>query len=201
MERRVDFDGLVNVSEGIIKQARKDFIKGAKILYKRYKRVPTRKEWYEMRQSDTGRRDIHWCYDAWEFVERDPYNMFGEIGAETIINSWKEDMMIDFYRDIYLPVCEKLIRKMKIGHTYKGGDKKGSGRRPISKKDLCLLSENELSKYLHGLDFVDFTKSRDYILAHNRKDVLDTCTSIALERIARDKKKLGKNTPSIVERR
>ena len=85
----IDMDGVENVSVGLAGQARKDFIKGGKILYDLIGKIPTEKELWNSVYSDMSNDpDVRWMYDAWRFVKEDPYDMF-DIGETTIINAWK----------------------------------------------------------------------------------------------------------------
>ena len=97
-------DGLENVAEGIIKQARKDFIKAGKQFFAEHRYIPTEIEyWTPLSKYRRGvsHKDAINMYDAWRFVKQDPYDMF-DMGEETIINSWKIDSIIAFYKDEYV---------------------------------------------------------------------------------------------------
>lgn len=105
----IDPEGLVNVSESIIGQARRDFIKGGKILYGWFGYIPEEKEWIESKRSDTLQRDIYWFYDAWRFVKNDPYDVFGEVGEDQIIRIWTNDAITEYYKALYLIGAQMLF--------------------------------------------------------------------------------------------
>ena len=101
---KIDMDGVENVSVALVKQAKNDFIKGAKILYKHLKAIPTQVDLLKNAAFMTlsNLKEVRWMYDAWRFVKNDPYEMFGEVGEENIIKSWSEAAVIDHYKDLYL---------------------------------------------------------------------------------------------------
>ena len=94
----VDMDGVENVAVNLIKQARKDYIKGAKILLLKMKRIPSLDECYKV---SYGQAIKHMC-DSWRFVINDPYSIFGDIGEDSIIKDWQNSAMMDIYRDLNL---------------------------------------------------------------------------------------------------
>lgn len=157
----VDMDGVENVSVGLIRQAKKDFIKGAKILYDVMKKIPTQNEL----KSSSGFRlvndpDVRLMYDAWRFVRKDPYDMF-DPGEETIINSWKDQAVIDYYKDFYITGAAILYYK------------KASKTKPIYE-----LSNSTLKKYIKDKKKCEeFIMARDYICnLINGKDLIQSWT-------------------------
>lgn len=104
----VDGDGVENVAVGIVRQTKKDFIKGARILYGILHRIPTQKELLadQNHASLTNMESVRWMYDAWRFVIEDPYQFFGD--AEAVINAWKDDAMLEHYSLLYLNGAEQL---------------------------------------------------------------------------------------------
>ena len=103
MTKVVSMDGVENAAVGMIKQAKKDFVKGAKILYAIFKRIPTYDELIkdELHRSLTNNQDVRWMYDSWRFVHDDPYSMFDD--EQAIINQWTIDAIIAYYKQLYAP--------------------------------------------------------------------------------------------------
>lgn len=163
---QIHIDGVVNVAEGIIKKARKDFIKGGKVLYRMYGRIPTQLEYFELHGSNN--QDIRHCYDAWTFVLRDPYYMFGDIGSETVIETWKKDTIIDYYKDLYMPgaieICLNENIKCKTNKLHK-------------------LTDDEIKEAIKDNNVrEDFIKARDYICSTNRESVFDDWAEVIINR-------------------
>lgn len=114
----IDEDGLENVAVGVIKQAKKDYIKGAKLLYSILKYVPEyeniTKSIYKSIYNDLigyKKETIRWMLDAWSFIKNDPYNMFGEAGEEDIIKQWTNDAINGYYKTLYLKGASILFKK------------------------------------------------------------------------------------------
>lgn len=95
-------DVLVNIQYGIIEQARKDYIKGARILISIFKE-PMEKILNNNRAKDmimkarpsnktAELRHIFWYKDARTFVEKDPYDMFNG-NQEMIFKAWNQMAM------------------------------------------------------------------------------------------------------------
>ena len=148
----VDPDGVENVSIGIIKQAKKDFIKGAKVLYGIMHYIPTEKELFADPTHHTlaSDADVRWMYDAWRFIIQDPYQLFGDAGEEAIINSWTRQAKIEYYRVMYLKGAEIVIRAHKSKHPE-------------------TLGEMELRETI-GNAYNDFKEAKDYILSLPKVD-------------------------------
>lgn len=104
----VDGDGVENVAVGIVRQTKKDFIKGARILYGILHRIPTQKELLadQNHASLTNMESVRWMYDAWRFVIEDPYQFFGD--ADAVINAWKDEAILEHYSLLYLNAAEQL---------------------------------------------------------------------------------------------
>lgn len=170
MTTYVDNDGVDNVAVGIVKQARRDFIKGAKILYSIFKRVLTEKELLadELHKSLAANHTIRWMYDSWRFVKEDPYSMFGEIGDDVVIKSWTTDAIIEYYRELYLPGATKL---------YEYG---------VS----CFVSEDKIREYIKDKNTADnFIAAKNYILElPANKEILGEWNKTAFERVRHKKK-------------
>ena len=181
-ETYIDADGLINVSEGIIKQARKDFIKGGKKLYKYFGFIPTEMENLQMK-GPRG-RDISMTYDAWKFVIKDPYDMFGGVGSETVINQWKLLTIIDYYKEYYTDGATEIFKSYKM--------KKGT--KPKIKELYSFSDEEVRSKIKDDKIYEDFIKARNYIYSLDRKDLLSEWDKIAYERV---KKMKFKGTPKM----
>lgn len=110
----IDEDGLENVAVGVIKQAKKDYIKGAKLLYSILKYVPEYENITKSIYNDLmgyKKETIRWMLDAWSFIKNDPYNMFGEAGEEDIIKQWTNDAINDYYKILYLKGASILFKK------------------------------------------------------------------------------------------
>ena len=135
----VDEGGVENVAVGIIKQTRKDFIKGAKILYGRLHRIPE----YDELGKYTGEQDIRWMWDAWRFVIENPYNFFEDM--ETVINAWKSEAIEEHYKVLYLKGAETLY----INHA---------------PKKIYDLPDEEIIKLMNDNQLAaDFIKAKNYI--------------------------------------
>lgn len=110
----IDEDGIENVAVGVIKQAKKDYIRGAKLVYSILKYVPeyeniTKSIYNDL--SDYKKEIIRWMLDAWSFIKNDPYDMFGEAGEEDIIKQWTKDAIDDYYKTLYLKGALILFKK------------------------------------------------------------------------------------------
>ena len=183
LQMDIDQEGLMNVTVGLAEQARKDFVKGAKILYAWYGRIPEHKEWVNLGSRDTHQREIFWMYDAWDFVKKDPYDMF-DVGEKAIIDSWKNDAILKYYRELYLPGATTLVSKMNIDYKNKH-DRKS---RPVPSIWLHKIPKKDLEKNLNPTECKCFIEARDYILKSGRVDILEKCAVIACERAKRAKR-------------
>ena len=170
----VDMDGVENVSVALVKHAKKDFIKGAKILYHTLKKIPTYKELIQDKPTLSNLQPVRWMYDSWTFVKKDPYNMFGDVGEESIIKQWKFDAITSYYKDLYLPGATILYKNKGNKEIYEIAD--GSVKKKIKDKSLT----------------DDFIEARNYILnIPNYKEYLDDWNRIAKDRVNRLKKNPG----------
>lgn len=184
---RIDMGGVENVSVALVKQARNDFIKGAKILYKHLKMIPTQVDLLKDAAFKTlsNLKEVRWMYDAWRFVKNDPYEMFGEVGEEAIIKSWSDAAIIDHYKDLYL-----------LGATilYVLNAKK--------KKEIYELADSSVIKKIGNREISDnFIAARNAILElDDGRELLDQWNVIAFEKSKRREKdiakgKISKNDP------
>lgn len=183
----IDMGGVENVSVALVRQARNDFIKGAKILYKHLKTIPTQIDLLKNAAFKTlsNLKEVRWMYDAWRFVKNDPYEMFGEVGEETIIKSWSDAAIIDHYKDLYL-----------LGATilYVLNAKK--------KKEIYELADSSVIKKIGNKEISDnFITARNAILElDDGRELLDQWNVIAFEKSKRREKdiakgKISKNDP------
>ena len=150
MKGYVDGDGVENAACALIRQAKKDFIRGAKVLYFHIGDIPTQKELLSdpMRASLSNNDAVRWMYDTWIFVRNDPYELFTP-GEESVIGSWKEEAILDHYRSLYLTAAAVLYKKK-------------------AKKDIQNIVDGALDIYfedqLNGKMMVEnFIKARNYI--------------------------------------
>lgn len=146
MNNYVDIGGVENVAVGIIKQAKKDFIKGAGILYSIMGYIPTHKELLADKKHCTlsNDADVRWMYDAWRFVKQDPYELFSP-GEESIINAWTEEAILKVYGKLYSDGAMILYDKH-------------------SKKDIQNIPSDELASLIQDDTVrVGFIKARDHV--------------------------------------
>lgn len=182
MNTYINMDGVENVSVMLVKHARRDFIKGGKVLYRMFGRIPDQKEFYASSKKDTRNEAIRWMYDAWRFIHNDPYSMFGDVGEEAIINQWKTDTIMEYYKERYLPGATELYLNKKEG----------------AKKEIYELSDNLLKKQLNKEMLLDFIDARNYILATTEgKSKIKEWNSIAYERSKKKKRSKGTGHISI----
>lgn len=108
----VDVSGVENAACALIRQAKKDFIRGAKVLYFHIGCIPTQKELLndEKHKTLVNSETVRWMYDSWRFVREDPYELFAP-GEESVIGSWKEEAILEHYRSLYLTAASILYRK------------------------------------------------------------------------------------------
>lgn len=176
---KIDMDGVENVSVALVKQARNDFIKGAKILYKYLKAIPTQVDLLKNAAFKTlsNLKEVRWMYDAWRFVKNDPYELFGEVGEENIIKSWSDDAIIDHYKDLYL-----------LGATilYALNAKK--------KKEIYDLADSSVIKKIGNKEISDdFITARNAILElDDGRELLDQWNVIAFDKAKRREKDIAK---------
>lgn len=155
-------EGLLNISEGIIKQAHKDFVNGMVIIYSIYGDIIPEKEAMKIghKWAKANSQKVRWGYDAWRFIIKDPYDMFGTVGDSTIIKSWSNDAIAEYYKEDY--ICGKLIESMI--------------RRKIIKDD---------SKYKSTMD--RFEKALSKIKEVDRENLYKNWEPIIITRMARKK--------------
>lgn len=183
---KIDMGGVENVSVALVKQARNDFIKGAKILYKHLKTIPTHVELLKNMTYKTlsNLKEIRWMYDAWRFVKNDPYEMFGEVGEERIIKDWSEYAIIDYYKDKYLLGATILyILKAK------------------NKKEIYELADSSIYKKMSNKEIADgFIESRNHMLSlPNGVELMDKWNAIAYERAKKSEKDKDNKYNSIIQ--
>ena len=102
----IDITGVENTACALIKQAKKDFIKGAQIIYLKIRPSMTIPTYSELLKNDRLRtlannNTIRWMYDSWVFVKNDPYTLFSP-GEESVINAWTKEAVLDLYRSWYV---------------------------------------------------------------------------------------------------
>lgn len=114
----LDEEGVVNVAEGVIKQTKADYVKGAKMLYSFYGFIPSLKEAMEKKTiysrivaSNWSRTTAKWFYDAERFVNDDPYEMFTTVSKKMVFNDWKKEGVFLYYLDIYREAAYQLYKK------------------------------------------------------------------------------------------
>lgn len=92
-------DAFSNVQVGIVEQAKKDYIKGALVLIRRF-RMPMNmiendpSAQIRIQKSRPGARSAHdrhiyWYKDARRFVLEDPYSMFED--SEIVLKAWNKE--------------------------------------------------------------------------------------------------------------
>ena len=172
----IDMNGVENVSVALVRQAKKDFIKGAKILYRNLKKIPTYKELIKERPTLSNLEPVRWMYDSWVFVKKDPYDMFGDVGEESVINQWKSDAIIAHYKDLYIPGAAILYRKRNVN----------------SKKEVYEIADSSVKKKIKVKGVSDdFITARNYILSvPNYQEYIDDWNRIAKDRASRNKEKI-----------
>lgn len=106
----VDGEGVENVAVGIVRQAKKDFVRGARILYGILHYIPTQKELYADKDHIglSNMESVKQMYDVWRFVRDDPYQFFPD--EKQVIDTWKEDAITDYYSSTYLDSAEWLYK-------------------------------------------------------------------------------------------
>lgn len=166
----VDMDGVVNVSVGLIKNTKRDFIKGAKYLYSKMKKIPTQKELLKSSKYHnlSSNYDVRWMYDAWRFVRDDPYQLFSDVGEESVINEWKMEAIEAYYRLLYINGAVILFKNNVD-------------------KELLKLKDGEIVKSICDRKIAeDFIEARNYISTTSHADVLfKEWNRVAYDRIRR----------------
>ena len=183
----IDMGGVENVSVALVRQARNDFIKGAKILYKHLKTIPTQIDLIKniTYSSLSKLKEVRWMYDAWRFVKNDPYEMFGEVGEETIIKTWSDAAIIDHYKDLYL-LGATILYVLKAKKN----------------KEIYELADSSVIKKIGNKEISDnFITARNAILEFDDgRELLDQWNVIAFEKAKRRERdiakgKISKNDP------
>lgn len=144
----IDMEGVENVAVAMVRQARKDFIKGSKILYGLLKTIPTYNELIKNKSypSVANDKDVRWMYDAWRFVEEDPYNFF-EVGEDKVISEWKLAAILEYYKSVYIKLAPIIYSKKP------------------SNNHIHELTDEELLTYLETPEKLkNFTEARNYVV-------------------------------------
>lgn len=177
--------GVENVAVRMVKQARNDFIKGGKVLYKHLRKIPDYLELIRTKFKNlSSLEDVRNMYDAQRFVEADPYNFFGDVGVETVIKNWTNDAIIDYYKDLYLPGATKLYRD----------------RKPNAKKEIYEIADSSVKKGIKDKQLAaDFIMARNYIKGVDKMPLFDEWNDIAKKRAANKKIKRGTGKKNIGE--
>ena len=178
MAKYMDENGVENFGVGVITQARKDFIRGAKILYKHTHTIPTYKELIAdpTHAKLSNDADVRWMYDAWQFVRDDPYQFFGDVGEETTIKEWKKIAIEKYYRVLYLKGAEAICRSTKTKHPESLDDSaivgilKESAGEFIAAKNYISKLQNA-KELFHKWNVIAFSRSRHGITAKRRKTI------------------------------
>lgn len=174
----VDGGGVENVAVGIVRQTKKDFIKGARILYGILHRIPTQKELLadQNHASLTNMESVRWMYDAWRFVIEDPYQFFGD--ADAVINAWKDDAMLEHYSLLYLNGAEQLY----INHA--------------PTKKIHTLEDDQVTEFMKDNQLADsYIAARNYILGLDRGEkVIKEINIKAINRARHPMQKRGPKT-------
>lgn len=163
-------NGVENVAVAMVKHTRHDYIVGGKILYRVFKRIP---EWDELYNSEKyfkrltskDRENIRWMHDAESFVVDDPYNFFGDVGTDTIINEWRNASIEEYYKPFYVKTGSELYHFM-------GKD-----------VDLNKLTNEEIKQYIPPIDAMNFIEARNYI----RKAINSDAKMAEWHRLAHDR--------------
>lgn len=120
-EYKFDDDGMYNVAEGVIRQTKTDYIRGAKYLYGIYGYIPqSEKEAIEdevkykrATSNNLNRLKVQYLFDARRFVERDPYEMFETLDKDGVFKDWDTEAIFLYYLDIYREIAEKIYREFE----------------------------------------------------------------------------------------
>lgn len=176
----VNMDGVTNVAVGIVRQAKRDFIKGGKILYRMFGYIPTDEEFMKSIHCGSRTEPIRQMFDAWRFVIQDPYELFESAGKKATIDQWKLESIIAYYYDGYVKGAEELY--------FIAFDSLGAKNvKPYALTDYVLES-HILNKELKNA----FIKARDYILnLPNGTKYLDEWDATAYERARKRYRKGG----------
>jgi len=180
MTQYVDMDGVTNVAVGIVRQAKRDFIKGGKILYRLFGYIPTEEEFMKSIHRGSRTEPIRWMFDAWRFVIKDPYELFESAGKKATIDQWKLESIIAYYYDGYVKGAEELYCIMFDSLDVKN-------IKPYALTDYVLDSHILNSELKNA-----FMKARNYILnLPNGEKILDEWNATAYERARKRYRKGG----------
>ena len=179
----VDEGGVENIACALIRQAKSDFIKGAKFLYMHLGKVPPFKELMadSKNVSLSNCTDVRWMYDAWRFVRDDPYDMFGNVGEEQIIKSWTNAAILDYYKKMYIDGGAILLKKKVAKRIYELTDDQIISN--IDDKKLAedfIAARNYISKSLEAKELFKewtiaaYTRSRRLNIGSGRHSIADT---------------------------
>lgn len=179
MAQYVDMTGVENVAVGIIRQAKKDFIKGGKILYRMFGYIPTEEEFMKSIHRGSRTEPIRWMFDAWRFVIKDPYELFESAGKKATIDQWKLESIIAYYYDGYVKGAEELYF-VNWNHF-------------DTKMVLYDLKDSVVRESIKDDSIYDqFIKARNYILnLPNGEKILDEWNATAYERARKRYRKGG----------
>lgn len=147
----IDAVGVENAGCALIKQAKKDFIRGAKVLYLHLGDIPSQEELLNSdgkKKSLINNEAVRWMYDSWKFVKNDPYELFSP-GEDAVINAWKTEAILEHYRALYLAAATVLYKKK-------------------AKKDIQNIVDDDLDIYFEDqpngkMMIENFIKARNYI--------------------------------------
>ena len=176
----VDMDGVTNVAVGIVRQAKRDFIKGGKILYRMFGYIPTDEEFMKSIHRGSRTEPIRQMFDAWRFVLKDPYELFESAGKKQTIDQWKLESIIAYYYDGYVKGAEELYF-VNWNHF-------------DTKTILYDLEDSVVRELIADNSIYDqFIKARDYILnLPNGEKILYEWDATAYERARKRHKKGNK---------
>lgn len=95
---QINENGIENLAIGIVDQARKDYIKGAFKLIKKFRKPveeclkdPYCQKYIGQANMSNSLRDIFWMMDARRFMKKDPYGLLrSEKDYDSAIKSWNE---------------------------------------------------------------------------------------------------------------
>lgn len=123
-----DMDGLANTVEGVIRQTKNDYIKGASWMLRIYGEIIPEKEAlknqekYKRLTYGIGRSIVKWYTDARLFTEKDPYCIFSMCSTDEIFDSWNRVALINNLKEDFRSgkkdVKEKVRQKLiALGET------------------------------------------------------------------------------------
>ena len=177
-----DVEGLLNVATSLIDRTRKDYIKGGKIFYSIFKRMPkdlkevnefvwTNKKKLKETFKDWEIHALRDFYDSYRFILEDPYELFrGRIKSEEIINMLNIDTMVDYYKDSYISGAIE---------AYKNGIKDLNKATTKVLKDK--ISDNALYK--------GFIKAKNEVKKLGKSDIFELWNESAAHRVRDLRKK------------